>query len=563
MAIRGNLVCIFIILIIFGSNTLLAKTKPIICSEENSWANAEERHQIKNQIHYFVGVASVKETIEAAEEQALSNAIKSVSEFIRVAAKTISKDYRSTESEGIFEMATKTTGAQITMRYDVVNSCSGGTEKNYNAAVKIAISDEEIQRMRIKDKGATDWNFKILHCNDRQFEEVKQIFRAVADKSNLNWNLRLEQTEKPDFKKIPETAYFAEIEAKCDGKITSMSIQFYDLIENVLVRATPGYAKGSTSEELMKDLFKKLKLYTGSGTWIPNANSEDKGENIPSDLLFLISDATNFEKKWKLDPEKATKLWQNIIDYGKNNPYQDKAKNEINIIKKYISSISELSSQEKKDYENLKTILNEPSFNTDILCEQISRYIVSYGALVGTAKIDKLFNFVKDKAKSKQIRTKVFSDKIKSWQEGCDHGDPAKCYIVSMKNDRESIKWKKMACERQVEKACFDLYSMERNKKHGKNAVVYAEQSCYLGNKEACFHAAWILFAGKEMNAQPNVNKSIELLEDSCFAGFSKSCYMLGALYDEHGTRKIPTDKEKSREFYDKACKLGVKEACK
>ena len=382
---------------------------------------------------------------------------------------------------------------------------------------------------------------------------MKKIFKGLADESNLNWNLQSEQTKEPIFKRVPETAFFAKVEVECDGDIMSMSVERDNLVENKNERTTPGYAKGTTFESLKADLYNKLKIYS-----IKLPKDKDFHEqSLPLDLLTLISDAKNFEKKWRLDPSKAKGLWQKVSEYIGDNPYKDKAQYEIDKIQKYVASISKLSAGERNFYINLKKILENPSFNTEVLCEEISKYIDLYGDFVGSDKIEnKVFNMIKDNKKKEEIRKKIFSDNSRLWHEACSQGDFAKCYLYSMINDNESTIWKMEACEKEIERACFDLYSEAKKQKNRENAANYAEKSCYLGNGTACFHAAGILFTLKDINTNPYLKKSIELFGDSCLAGQSEACHMLGWIFGKG------SDKERSKQFYNEACKLGEQDAC-
>ena len=543
---------VFFVAMILGSFTLVAETKSIICSENTSWVY-ENPHQEKDGKHYYIGFATNKKTLEEAEEAALQNAFLQVSKSMGVEVSNISYVYR----EKFFKrMVTshkdlsKTKGATLAIkRYKIENSCPGNMNNLYNFAFKIVISEEEKQRLEIEAEGKTDWSFKVSGCSDRQAKEIRQIFRNVVDEKSLNWKLQSERPKKPESKRIPETAYFATVEADCDGEVMRVSVEYDSLIENINKIATPGSAKGSTLDTLRKDLLVKLGMASVSKTEELDTTTT---ESLSPEFLTLLSDAKNFEKKWRLNPEKAIILWQKVFDYGETQ-YRDKAQFEIDKIQRYVSWNSRLSSMEEKSYKNLKEILEKPSFNTEILCEQISKYIDSFGYLVGSKKIDELFDIIKDKKKRQEIRTTIFSSNAKSWQDACKLGDSSKCYILSMNNDRESNMWKEEACERDVEKACFDLYTAAKKNKKKKKASEYAEKSCNLGNKDACFNAATALFT---WNNQYDKQKSCERFADLCInENMSNACHMLGWIFEQGSDKRAEL-------FYNEACRLGDKEAC-
>lgn len=542
----------FFLVMIFGSFTLVAETKSIICSENPSWVY-ENPHQEKDGKHYYIGFATNKKTLEEAEETALQNAFLQVSKSMGVEVSNISYVYRERilkKTITTHKDISKTQGATLVVkRYKIENSCLGSMNNRYNFAFKIVISKEEKQRLEVEAEGKTDWSFKVQGCSDRQTKEIRQIFRNVVDEKSLNWKLQSERPKKPESKRIPETAYFATVEADCDGELMRISVEYDNLIENVNKMATPGSATGSNSDTLRKDLLVKLGAASVSKTEDLDTTTI---ELLSPEFLTLLSDAKNYEKKWRLNPEKAIFFWQKVFDYGETQ-YRDKAKFEIDKIQRYVALNSKLSSMEGKSYNNLKEILKEPSFNTEILCEQVSKYIDSYGYLAGSNKIDELFDIIKDKKKRQKIRTTVFSSNAKSWQDACKLGDPSKCYILSMNNDKESNMWKEEACERDVEKACFDLYIVAKKNKKKKKAAEYAEKSCNLGNKDACFNAATALFS---WNNQYDKQKSCEHFADLCInENMSNACHMLGWIFEQGSDKRAEL-------FYNEACRLGDKEAC-
>ena len=104
----------------------LGKATPQICSAEDSWVTAPSHNQ-EGETHYFIGLSFDRQTAEEAEKKALEYT------FARI------RKYLSSNSDG---------NAAISIEnYDIVNFCYDGAEMHYNAAVKIAVPDEEIKRI--------------------------------------------------------------------------------------------------------------------------------------------------------------------------------------------------------------------------------------------------------------------------------------------------------------------------------------------------------------------------------------------------------------------------------
>lgn len=558
--------CTFFLLFLLCFS-IFPQTKQSLFSEQApKWV--EETHFVEGNTHYFIGRASKQQTVEESISKALANALSLVSKYVKADVKSLSKVYEEAQgnaNESFISDAFSERGAQITVRNYIKESYSEksiyGLNTSYDSAVKIGISNEEIKLLGIKATGITAWNLDISNCNGDQAEELEMIFKEAA--SRLNWKLMHESSEKPDFsKKFPKTAYFAGAKAKCSGNTITFSVERYDLIENMVV--TFAYAKANTVANLKADLFNSLQIYVPMIDFpeYPDTKNISFFNNVPAELRDLYADAVAAEQKGRLNSEKAENLWQNIVDYSGNNPLRDLAQNRVRFYKKMAESISKLSSAEKKEFSSLEKMAKSPTVNIKMLAKNLSSYIDSFGAWAGSAKVNEIVDIIKDKEKKSDLLKAVFedSDKVQSWEKSCQQGDPAKCYLLSMKNDGESTNLKKYACDRKVEKACFDLYSAAKNDKRGNAAALFAEKSCYLGNKNACLDAAGIFFQG-QMKVSKDIEKSLALLEDSCEAQSGESCYMLGVMYDG-GTKSIKRNKPKAIDFYKKSCELGFKKSC-
>jgi len=555
-----------LVFVFFFCFHLFPQQKQAIFSEKApKWT--EQTHFVEGKTHYFVGLSSKQLKIEESVSKALANALSLVSKYVKADIRSLSKIYEADfgeESESLVRDVLSERGAQITVRNYIKESYSeksiSGINTFYESAVKIAISEEDLVLLGIKATGITSYKFDGSKCSSDQAEELEMIFKEAA--TRLGWRLGVKESE-PDFSKnLPKTAYFAKASVKCNGKTIIFSVERYDLIEKMLI--TSAYAKSDSLEKIKSDLFNSLQIYAPIMDFpeYPDANNTSVFNNVPADLRELYSKAVNAERKGRLNSEKAAALWDDIEKYSGNNPFLDLAKNRTAFYKKMDSAINELTSGEKKEFEALKKTAASPSFDQKIFVKNLAEYIDTYGAFAGSSKVEEILSAVKDKEKRETLKEAVFSHPAKaaSWQNSCRQGNPAKCYLLSMKGDGESTGLKKYACERKVEKACFDLYTDAKDDKKGGLAALFAEKSCYLGNKNACLATAMILFQG-QMSAEKDIKKSLDILEDSCEAKSGESCYMLGVMYDG-GTKSVKKSKSKAIELYKKSCELGYEKSC-
>ena len=539
---------------------LFAQSKP-------AWIS--QVHYVEGDTHYFVGRSSRQLKNEDGVERALANALSLVSKYVRVEVRALSKSYEeasSNSSEVFINDVSSERGASVVVRNYIKESyfekvISGG-ETYYETYVKIAVSQNDLVLMGIKAEAATAWNFTVSGCSGEQSEDILMVFKEAS--TRLGWTLEPKQSEKPGFSKdFPRTAYFAAVTARCGGGMMSVAVERYDLVEKLLV--TSAYSKADSLVNLKSELFNSLQIYVPMIDFpeYPDTKNSSFFNEVPADLRDLYSDALKAEEKGRLDPVKAENLWRRIAAYSGSNPLRTLAQNRVDFYGKMSSRRLQLVSDEKKEFENLKKMAGSPSFDIRNYANAVAEYIDLYGAWAGGARVKEVFDFIDKKDRKESVGKIVFSesDKFFSWQRSCGQGDPAKCYLVSLKGDGESANLKKYACEYKVEKACLDLYSAAKNSSNGNDAARFAEKSCYLGNSDSCVNAAGILYRGT-MKAAKNIEKSLEILEDSCGADSGESCYMLGVLYDG-GSQSVKKDGAKAREFYKKSCSLGFKKSCR
>ena len=257
MLLNKFVVLIIFVLLVLVFFPLCAKTKPIVCTEKDSWVN-ELPDQKKGQTYYFIGLSSGQRTVEDARNKAYKDAISVMSDSVGVTVHDyfsdndiVYKDKGIIEREGKTDHIIEVNGFHFTIDYDkvkIVEACSDRRDDGYNAAFKIAVSEEDIRRMNVEGKAKTAWKVSTSQCNNKQIKYLEQKFMNMASK--LNWNLIKKVTYEPDFStKVPETAYFVNVEVECDSGI-KIFVTHFNLIEGTIKTGS-----GSNYEEL-ENVFK-------------------------------------------------------------------------------------------------------------------------------------------------------------------------------------------------------------------------------------------------------------------------------------------------------------------
>lgn len=107
---------------------MFGEAAPRICSEDDWWVT-EPSHKQEGGIHYFMGWSFGQETLKDAENKAKQYGLVRINKFI--ASRLNSRKEPSIQIES----------------YNIVDSCYDGTDRHYNAAVKISVPDKEIKRI--------------------------------------------------------------------------------------------------------------------------------------------------------------------------------------------------------------------------------------------------------------------------------------------------------------------------------------------------------------------------------------------------------------------------------
>lgn len=89
------------------------------------------------------------------------------------------------------------------------------------------------------------------------------------------------------------------------------------------------------------------------------------------------------------------------------------------------------------------------------------------------------------------------------------------------------------------------------------NAQKFCEEACRKGVKSACMKQAYIL----DTYVKDGVDKAIGIYLQLCTDGEAEACYNLGNIYAK-GRAKVSDGDKKAKEFFSKACKMGMEMAC-
>lgn len=157
------------------------------------------------------------------------------------------------------------------------------------------------------------------------------------------------------------------------------------------------------------------------------------------------------------------------------------------------------------------------------------------------------------------------------YQKGCEGGDMLGCnnlgnlYLggFGVKQDvSRALSLYERACKADEADGCLNLGVVLVNNKDKKRydpqrGLQVLARACKLGQMSGC-HLAGVLGLGEDAKGQ--LTLAVERLGTACRGGIAESCMTLGNVYGKEDLG--PTDLEKSKQFFDRACELGKADAC-
>jgi TPR repeat protein len=88
------------------------------------------------------------------------------------------------------------------------------------------------------------------------------------------------------------------------------------------------------------------------------------------------------------------------------------------------------------------------------------------------------------------------------------------------------------------------------------------ETQCGQNIPRACYRLGWYNERGRGL--PKNVKKAVKLYDQACQGSMAVACRALGMIYarGDIGIERNKTNKEKARDYFAKACELGLAAAC-
>ena len=158
---------------------------------------------------------------------------------------------------------------------------------------------------------------------------------------------------------------------------------------------------------------------------------------------------------------------------------------------------------------------------------------------------------------------KAFNLLIKSANQGLDLAqfELGMLYVKGIgtkANFQRGMSWIEKAAE-QGNKDAIALFekAKELDKKKQSNAsmIVGLKKDCNNGDSSSCSDLGVIYYAGIT-NINKDIKNSKVYAKKGCLLNSAKGCMVLGVIYSEEKNSNM------SNRYYDKACKLGLQEAC-
>jgi TPR repeat protein len=156
------------------------------------------------------------------------------------------------------------------------------------------------------------------------------------------------------------------------------------------------------------------------------------------------------------------------------------------------------------------------------------------------------------------------------WRKACETGDVASCGSAMAEASEacraESVGSKLHACDEKssLESRASDHYCVS-------GAVATCEEACTAGITVTCRSLGDIYQSGTRTNA--DAKKALAAWQKACDGGLASACLDLGHKYEPDcppkysclviGARIVPEDSKRAAGYFDQACSMGSKGACR
>ncbi len=543
-----------------------------------AWKN--EGHFEADGRHYFVGSAAGIGDRDEAKGKALSNALSSVSRWIRVAVKAETKSYQEqvgNAAGGVLMDTSKESGALITVRqYDEANyteTWNRGGRIEYDAFVRVAITADNMKKLQIEAAGITAWAVAPGNACTITRESDTFIRETAARKG---WKLAptpTTLTAEGDIEKLfvePKDAYFLLFRPLCataQGSVTAkIAFEHYALIERSTANTITAEATASTQAEALRKaeeaMQKALFSYSGAlfSPQMPEVTAQTTLSELDVELLQLFEKAKKVDAEGWLLPAAAMAKWQELADKPDPNPYKQTALDRVTLWKKYQGDRTALGEKRKLDREKLVKALPLTVVSFDEKVRYLREYLYAYGTLFGADETFELIDTLPDKAAAKKLKEGLFDPAlVGEWQIACDRNDGAACYFLGVAQGASGENALRKGCDAQVGMACHAIAKRAKSDTRYRKAAEAAKKACTYGVSNSCFLAGMVYYAGaSDVNA--DISAARGLFEKACETGNNGGCAYLGWMY-ENG-EGVTKDRDTAKQYYLKACNLGHAKSC-
>lgn len=198
------------------------------------WTNTIAEHIDEDDRVLFIGASSNTATEEQSLNSAAQNAFEKASKYFGVSVSSTSIDIREkTNGKSSYQFAKRNmiSGKNIEIKeYDFADSYTEKSGGRYSSFILLAISKEELNRIRIEVDGFGVWAMK----SDLQesSEKIRELFPALSSKGvKLNQEIDyFSRKESSEIFKETGKAYFLKIECS-ETRSEEYSGEFYSIIK--------------------------------------------------------------------------------------------------------------------------------------------------------------------------------------------------------------------------------------------------------------------------------------------------------------------------------------------